>query len=130
MTGPILHSTSPDGRHTLYFDGRETGPGHWIDIPMLYLTGTETPVFLPGYPWHMATAEWSETGDQLSLHLMQYPGRRPPIDVTLDLAKQTAVARHWKVQKAETGRGLMQVPEGKVVEGTIADIVGYLQGLF
>lgn len=118
---------SPDGRYTVEFSSNEFRMSHWVDEPYVMDTATGQALFHPGSTWHADTVEWSADSRTLQLHMRQYPGTRPHVDVTLDMADQSGQAQHWRIQKAgDPNSWGVTTPDGAVFSGSFAAIMAHL----
>ena len=85
----MKHIDSPDRRYVVDFETFEMHMSHWMSVPCVRdaVTG-QTILDLSQTLWHADDVTWDDTGARVTLSLRHYPGDRPGIALTIDLAER------------------------------------------
>lgn len=78
---------SPDQRYVVDLDTFEMRMSHWIAVPCVRDNMTGEPLLdLSHTLWHADDVHWDDREARVTLRLRHYPGDRPGIALTIDLA--------------------------------------------
>ncbi len=86
---------SPDGQYILHLSCNEVRMSHWICSPSLVEVATGRVLYKPGSTFDASTIKWSPDSCELTLHLREYPGSRPGVNVRLRLDGGTATVSEF-----------------------------------
>jgi len=80
---------SPDRRYVVALETFEMRMSHWISVPCVRDNITREPILdLSRTLWHADDVTWDDTGARVTLSLRLYPGDRPGIALTINLAER------------------------------------------